>query len=259
MQQKSNQKLQLNPKVDWIITKNKHEPIIDKEAFDRVQVIINSRQSRPIIKHSHLFKGIVRCLECGCTLTYTKDKRRNYVSSYACSTYRRYGLERCTSHYILYRDLIEIVLNHIKNVSKLYKYHSNKAYKYISNNLEIDKNEDKFQKLLTGRANEIGIILKKLYEDYALDRIGIEQYQNSVIDYNGESKDLKNKIIQINNKKEARELLIKKIDIFILKMSNLNTIHVLSQDVLDELIEKIIIDSERKVFIYFKEIGIINL
>ena len=109
------------------------------------------------------------------------------------------------------------------------------------------------------RVNEIGIILKRLYEDYALDRISMEQYQRSIIDYNDESKELKNKIIQINNKKEERELLIKKTDMFILKMSNLNTIHELTQDVVTELIERIIIDKERKVFIYFKEIGIINL
>lgn len=54
------------PKEDWIIVENSHEPIIDKETFNKVQDIIN-RDTR--IKNDgtgevSLFAGYIRCADC---------------------------------------------------------------------------------------------------------------------------------------------------------------------------------------------------
>lgn len=43
------------PKEDWIIVENSHEPIIDKETFNKVQDIINrdTRIKTMVLEKSH--------------------------------------------------------------------------------------------------------------------------------------------------------------------------------------------------------------
>ncbi len=65
---------------DKIITDGKHEPIIDKEVFDKVQNIIlekkktytkNSRQS----SNEFMLKGFLKCSNCGGALVYAANNR----------------------------------------------------------------------------------------------------------------------------------------------------------------------------------------
>ena len=80
------------PKEDWIIVENSHEPIIDKETFNKVQDIIN-RDTR--IKNDgtgevSLFAGYIRCADCKRAMNKksTNNKWKTYYY-YVCNTYRK--------------------------------------------------------------------------------------------------------------------------------------------------------------------------
>ncbi|MBM3253186.1 MAG: hypothetical protein FJZ16_02900 [Candidatus Omnitrophica bacterium] len=68
------------------IFQGKHPPIIDKDLFDKVQEVLKFR-SRPSLtkKHYFVFRGLIRCAECGCQITAEIQKGHRY---YHCSKKR---------------------------------------------------------------------------------------------------------------------------------------------------------------------------
>jgi DNA invertase Pin-like site-specific DNA recombinase len=61
------------------IFQGKHSAIIDKELFDKVQEVLKFR-SRPSLtkKHYFVFRGFIRCAECGCQITAEIQKGHRY-------------------------------------------------------------------------------------------------------------------------------------------------------------------------------------
>jgi hypothetical protein len=58
----------------------KHEPIISKRLFDRVQEVMaqKSKPKTPLLK-PYLYRGLFRCGECGCFITTETQKGHNYL------------------------------------------------------------------------------------------------------------------------------------------------------------------------------------
>lgn len=63
-------------KIRWNdkIYDGKHEPLISKEIFDKVQEILKSKTTPKFNKHFYLFKKLIRCAECGGLITWEKQK-----------------------------------------------------------------------------------------------------------------------------------------------------------------------------------------
>jgi site-specific DNA recombinase len=90
--------LKQNPKNEWIISRHKHEPIIDDLTFQKVQDLMRINKRLPKTDHMNILKGKVRCNECGKTLSLSMRNDRKVHGTFSCGTYRRYGKERCSSH-----------------------------------------------------------------------------------------------------------------------------------------------------------------
>ncbi len=109
-----NKNLKLNPKEQWIVLKGTHEAIITEDIYQKAKAVMQSRYRKKATKNIHMFMGIIRCGECGRTLTYSIDKRRKDRGVYVCSTYRTHGKARCTGHYMRYDKICEFVIDSIK-------------------------------------------------------------------------------------------------------------------------------------------------
>jgi len=64
----------------------KHQPLISKELFDRVQKVLNGKATPKYRKHFWLFKGLIRCGACKRFITWEKHKGIIYGH---CSQYRK--------------------------------------------------------------------------------------------------------------------------------------------------------------------------
>lgn len=63
----------------------KQEIFISQEVFERVQQLLRSKTTPKYSKHNHLFKGMMRCAECGGTITWELQKGHIYGH---CNHYR---------------------------------------------------------------------------------------------------------------------------------------------------------------------------
>lgn len=100
---------------EWIIVENCHEAIIDRATFDIVQRSMSSRRRPRNNGTFSLFSGLLKCGECGKSLTYRVSRPgREPVPCYCCKTYNAYGKNHCTQHRVQEDVLTEVVLRNIR-------------------------------------------------------------------------------------------------------------------------------------------------
>ncbi len=57
-----------------------HEPLLSTDLFRAVQLKLGERHQTKIIRHNPLFKGVLRCEDCGAVVTWQYQKGRYYGS-----------------------------------------------------------------------------------------------------------------------------------------------------------------------------------
>ena len=92
-----NKKRKKVPSSEQVIVQNAHEPIIDRETWDKVQMLLKKkRENKSIPKgEKHLFIGFLKCPECHKGFHFRTDRK-----GYICGGYGKHGKDYCTSHVI---------------------------------------------------------------------------------------------------------------------------------------------------------------
>jgi len=75
-----------------VIYKGKHDPIVSRELFQRVQDVLSGKNRSKKHTHSFLYRGYMECAVCGCKLTATKKGEK--YSYYYCTN----GKGLCKQH-----------------------------------------------------------------------------------------------------------------------------------------------------------------
>lgn len=116
---------QPKPESEWVIVKDHHAPIIDREQFARVQAILDANKRyrkdmapAPSKKHIHIFGGLLYCGNCGKLLNNSIAGKKAdgwQYSYYPCPT-RRKSATKCTGSSVSDPVLGEFVFNYILNM-----------------------------------------------------------------------------------------------------------------------------------------------
>ena len=108
------------PKEDWIIVENTHEPIIDKETWEKAQSLLKKRtRELDLETNKNIFAGFVKCGDCGRSMAKNMWRRADGSKTYSlyCGTYKRIGKEYCTPHTLPMAVLEDIVLGDLMLMS----------------------------------------------------------------------------------------------------------------------------------------------
>lgn len=99
-------KAQEVPVDDWKIVVGTHEAIVTKEVFERVQELLeeSSREAKNHASYAegnvpNLFRGLIRCADCGGAMRMGKFRKPKQNSS---EEYRYYGVYECSRHKLIY-------------------------------------------------------------------------------------------------------------------------------------------------------------
>ena len=194
-----NRKLRPNPKEQWTIVENTHEPIIDKKTFDTVQkMVITQNYNRNEKKHHFLLDGLLVCYECKHKIGVRT--RKNGRLDMICNNYRRNSkLGLCTSHGFNYEQLEKIVLEYIK---KLFLQIDNKK---IELNIKNSISKYDYGKILQKLETEIKLIndnIDKMYVDKLNEKISEEMYERLFVKLKDEIKQKEMEYIGLKNEQE---------------------------------------------------------
>mgnify|MGYP000419233827 FL=1 len=260
------------PKEDWIIYRNTQEPIIDEKTFETVQQMRKVKRARTKYNEPNMFSGLLYCADCGNHLTIQRVARNRKMDNFSCATYRKKKKGLCSCHRILVSDLETIVKEDLQKVCE-YAFLHEKEFtdEYLSGS---KKETVKFQaktkaelKRLSERQEEIGKIIRKLYEDNVNGRITDERFDFLAKSYEDEGNDLKTKIQELKNALASSVQDEEKLSKFLKVVKSYTKIEELTPEILNSFIEKIYIGETEKydgrkmqeVEIIYKFIGAINL
>ena len=141
------------PFEERAIVPNTHEAIIPQDRWENVQRILYSRSGCFMCDktdYDNIFKGIVRCADCGRTMLVKVEHRRKRNSVldqtfYCCSTYRKYGAKACDSHNLEARVLHEAVFADIQAHAKAAVSNREALVKKIANQMHLRVSSDRAQ------------------------------------------------------------------------------------------------------------------
>lgn len=260
------------PKEDWIIYRNTQEPIIDEKTFETVQQMRKVKRVRTKYNELNMFSGLLYCADCGNHLTIQRVARNRKMDNFSCATYRKKKKGLCSCHRILVSDLETIVKEDLQKVCEYVLFHEKEfTDEYLSGS---KKETVKFQsktkaelKRLSERQEEIGRIIRKLYEDNVCGRITDERFDFLAKSYEDEGNDLKQKTIELQNALTASVQDEEKLSKFLKVVKTYTEIQELTPEILNSFIEKIYIGETEKydgrkmqdVEIIYKFVGAINL
>lgn len=159
-----------NDESEWIITKNAHEAIIERDKFESVQRIINQKSKRTGIKNNiSLLAGIAKCGKCGKGLTFKRGRKDSdgYVrtkDNYYCSNYIKYGNSQCDSHHVGAKELENHIISKLKEeIMSAVKFEdSTSGVKLKMSDKDLVKSRiKKIEDDITSLSNKTDLLLQK--------------------------------------------------------------------------------------------------
>lgn len=114
-------------------SENTHEPLVDKETWDIVQKLRESKIRPTPMDNPNIFSGLLYCQDCGDKLDLyrTHTKGENY-NNFKCRTYNKNGKDFCTSYYIREDAIKAIVLDDLRCVTHLVRTYGSLFGKYLN-------------------------------------------------------------------------------------------------------------------------------
>ena len=108
---------------DWVVVEGTHEPLIDRETFDKVRRLVDSRKHTRSRTYDFLLKGLIFCHECGYPLAVLnrKNAKGEDVLYFVCRTYQRFTKAGvCTCHSIKEQAVTQAVVERVREVCRNY-------------------------------------------------------------------------------------------------------------------------------------------
>lgn len=254
---KSKKKITLDEKL-WIIVENTHEALVDKETFEYVNNLRKRNTRNYEIKtnrEKRLLEGKLFCKECKNRLTVLYRKKQNYWSV-NCNRYSRDPVRgRCYSHFYPYNYLEDQVLEQInKYISKLIKELNIKELndEVVKNIHKETTNIDKIVKELQTEKEKITSRLKTLYNDRCDGVISADTYKELAGESEQKLKQINESIENQNMKKYKMKNKINTLPDYTKKIKKLLDLSKPKKELIDTLVDRIVIDKDRNITIYFK-------
>jgi DNA invertase Pin-like site-specific DNA recombinase len=266
-----------NPPEKQAVFENHHEPIIDRETWERVQELRKQRKRPNRYDEVGLFSGILFCADCGSVMyqqRYQTDKRKQ--DCYICGSYKKRTAD-CTAHFIRTDLLTAGVLSNLRKVTSYAAKHEARFMKLL-----IEQNEDgdrrrnaakkKELEAAEKRIAELSAIFKRLYEDSVTGHISDERFTELSADYEAEQKELKERAARLREELSKAQEATANAEKFMNVVRRHTTIEELTPTLLREFVEKIVVhesvalDGKRRgklrrqeIEIYYSFVGKVEL
>jgi len=264
-------KYKLNPPDKWEIFENTHEALIDPETWETAQKcrIVKRRENKN--GEVNPLTGLIYCGTCGSRMYNHRGSRysetRPSQNSYCCNKYSKYPPE-CTRHNISVKNLRELILKAIQQVSGYVKEHEDEFVAKVREAAEIKQDEQaKAQKKQLNadkrRVTELDRLIQQLYEDKVAGTLTEKRFAVLSKQYEDEQETLEGRIAETEQELAHFAEDTARADKFITLVRKYTSFEELTPAMLHEYIDKVVVhEAERprgqrnqQVDIYLSFIG----
>lgn len=263
-----------NPRSEWAVFDNIHEPIIDEETFNIVKRIRKTRRVRNSLGEMPALSGMLYCADCGAKLYQVRGKGWSHDKEYfVCASYRKQK-GKCTSHQIKNIQVEEILLREIRKVTAFAKDHEEEFV-----DLVLKKKTSELNQVLRSQKKELDdsknrivkldSIVQNLYEDNLEGKISDQRFEKMAKSYDEEEISLQKRIAELEKtitKSQEEEL---NVESFLKLVRKYTDIKELDPEIIRTFVDKIYVEQSEKVtgtnlkkqtiWIYWNFIGKIDI
>ncbi|NBH15853.1 DUF4368 domain-containing protein, partial [Lachnospiraceae bacterium] len=249
---------------------NAHTPIIDREVWDKVQVIRQGKRRRNRTGSVSMFSGLLYCADCGAKLNLCVVREKPY---FRCAKYKGNSRNKeCTQHYIREDALYQLVLKQLQHfLSYLQQFErvfirrqidttlAERRYELSAKQKQIEKDEK--------RIDELDRLFRKIYEDNVNGKLNDERFYKLSDGYEAEQEQLKQEIETLTAEVSEADMETTNVAKLIAVTKKYTRIDELTPEILNSLVDKIIIHEREKkggtrtqeIDIYYSNVGIVDI
>ncbi len=241
------------PKEQCKIVKNTHEPIIERSTFFKAVEMLNTRKQTRVKTHDYLLKGFVYCYECDKKLGCSSRKLANGKAYYfRCSTYTSYSkLGYCTTHSIRMDYVEKIVIAKLKTILQNFSRKDlmiNIAKQRLKKQKQTDLNTNELEDSKM-QLSKLTSEIDNLYNDKLAGILSQDDFIRIYERKKQEKIQIKNRISMLESYLDTHI----NDDVFINNLiEKFNSNIIIDREILVYLIDRIKIDKNKKVYIFFK-------
>ena len=249
-----------SPPEKLLIFENTHEPIVTKETWELAQCALKSKKRTDTLGVANPLTGLLYCADCGQRLYNHRRGPQNaqgvfQSDSYNCSTYmlsRKRETMECSSHHVSTKALRTLILKTIQTVSRYAlsnemefarKVREASALQQAQEVKEAKARIRKAQK----RCKELDVLIQKLYESYALNKITEKRFDDFLAAYEQEHAELKAVLETDTGELQAYEADSDHIASFLRLARKYRDTDELTTPMIYAYIEKIIVHAPEKI------------
>ena len=237
-----------NPKEKWAIFKDVHEPIVEREIFERVQELNNKtkrRAPKPANAEKNMFFDLVYCADCGKKLWFGVNSKNKDIHYFSCSNYYKDYRGTCkTRHYVRADALDHIVKMELRRFANFLADDEEHFVEVLTKKTADDTIQDKkcLEELIKrsqSRLQKVELYFESIYEKNIDGDVTDEWFLLQSQKYAEERIDLKARIANA----QERLIMIDNIELskerFVLAVRRFMEFRELTAPMLRELIERI--------------------
>ena len=236
-----------NPKENWVIFKNVHEPIIDRETFERVQELVaktKRRAPKPTNAEKNMFCDLVYCADCGSKLWFNVKHDKTDIPFFSCGNYKGNRGTCRSTHYIRADALEQIVMMELRWLAEfLYDDEDTFAEMLAEKSNEDAIREQKHLEAVIqksqSRMKKVEVFFEKLYEKNISGEVTDEWFMLQSQKYGEERMELKAKIADAHERLLSIDSIKQNKDNFISAVRKFMEMDKLTAPLLKEIIERI--------------------
>ena len=265
-----------SPEENWVIFKNIHEPIIDRETFENVQKLIsNTRRRAPKAKNGekNMFTDLLFCADCGSKLWYHVNTINKEIHFFSCSNYEKDYRGTCPKRHYIRADAIEqVVMWELQRMAAFMRSDEAGFAELLAQKTNADMIAEKkymeteLQRCIT-RNKKVAELFEKLYEDNVEGKVTDEWFLQLSHKYEVERMELKDKIAELRCSISDLDAIQTNKDKFINAIRKFMEMQRLSAPLLRELIDHIdVYETEgtgknrtQRIMIHYKFVGVIEI
>ena len=243
-----NKKRLENPEENWVIFKNVHEPIIEREVFEQVQKLIGKTKRRAPKQENaekNMFCELLYCADCGKKLWFHTNANNKNIHYFSCSNYKSDYRGTClTRHYIRADAIEQVVQFELRKLAAFLKDDENAFLDLLTekSNRDVLFETQRLQREIrkaTDRLNTVSTLHEKLYEDNASGKVSDDWYMEQAHRYEVERTELKAKITAVQDELKKLESMQVGRDHFVGVIRRFMEMQTLTPVLLRELIDRI--------------------
>lgn len=239
----------------WMIVQNTHDPIVERDVFDKAALLLRSRKKTRSRTYDFLLKGIIRCHECGYPLAVINrpNAKGEDTLYFICRTYQRYAKGRgCTCHSAKVDDVTKAVLEKVNHICDRYidAFELEKAAgKAIEEASQKDDSKAEMARL-TGKIESLTTHLDRMYLDKLSGILDEDDFARVYMRIKEERAALEEKRVKLSadsiKTPEEKQEQIKALVSSFLGSKKIN------RELIVSLIEKVEMTEKKQVYIYFR-------